>query len=215
MFDGQLAGAYTFVMSNSLPATAVTGSEQVAEVVFPVGPLTAEQFAELRDLGYPAELVRGQIKLMNRPYPEHGQICVTVAVLIADFVRKHKLGRVVGNDSGVVTERQPDSVRGPDVAYYSYDRVPPGRLKRRGYLDVTPELAVEVKSAFDRWKDIDEKIDEYFKAGVLLALVIDPDTDSAQVRFPDKPTVTYQRDDELELAEVLPGFRVTVREFFE
>jgi Uma2 family endonuclease len=202
-------------MSNSLPATAVTSLEQMAEVVFPVGPLTAEQFAEPGDLGYPAELVRGQIKLMNQPYPEHGQICVAVAVLIAQFVRKHKLGRVIGNDSGVVTERRPDTVRGPDVAFYSYSRVPPGRLKRRGYLDVTPELAVEVKSAFDRWKDIDEKVGEYFKAGVLLVLVIDPDTDSAQVRFPDKPTCVYGRDDELELPEVLPGFRVTVREFFE
>jgi Uma2 family endonuclease len=202
-------------MSTSLPTTTANSFEPTGEVTLPVGPLTAEQYAELPDLGYPTELVKGQIKIMNRPYPQHGQICATITILLGQFVRSRKLGRVIGNDSGIVTERQPDSVRGPDVAYYSYGRVPPGRLPRKGYLDIAPDLTVEVKSAFDRWKDIDEKVSEYFKAGVLLVLVVDPDTDSAQVRYPDKPPRVYQRDDELELPEVLPGFCVIVREFFD
>jgi Uma2 family endonuclease len=202
-------------MSTSLPITAAASLEPTAEVILPVGPLTAEQYAELPDLGYPTELVKGQIKIMNRPYPQHGQVCVTISSLLYQFVREHKLGRVVGNDSGVVTERQPDSVRGPDVAFYSYARVPPGRLPRRGYLDVAPELAVEVKSAFDRWKDIEEKVAEYFKAGVQMVMVVDPDADCVQLRYPDQPMCLFQRDDELQLSEVLPGFRVKVREFFE
>ncbi len=177
--------------------------------------MTADQYAELPDLGYPTELVRGQIKVMNRPYPSYGEICMTVGSMIREFVRKHKLGRVVGNDSGVITERQPDTVRGPDVAYFSFQRVPPGRLPRRGYLDVTPDLAIEVKSVFDRWSEIDEKIGEYLKAGVLVVCVVDPDTDSVQVHIADKPMRVVGRDEELTLPEVLPGFRVTVRELFE
>jgi Uma2 family endonuclease len=82
-------------------------------------------------------------------------------------------------------------------------------------LDVVPELAIEVKSVFDRWSEINEKIAEYLKAGVLLVCVVDPDTDSVQVHSPDKPTRVLQRDEALTLPEVLPDFHVTVREFFE
>jgi Uma2 family endonuclease len=140
---------------------------------------------------------------------------MTVGSIIREFVRKRKLGRVVGNESGVITERQPDTVRGPDVAYFSYERVPPGRLPRRGYLDVAPELAVEVKSVFDRWSEINEKIAEYLKAGVLVVCVVDPDTDSVHAHYPDQAPRIFKSDEELVLPAVLPDFRVTVREFFE
>jgi Uma2 family endonuclease len=76
-------------------------------------------------------------------------------------------------------------------------------------------LAVEVKSEFDRWSEISEKIAEYLKAGVLVVSVVDPDTDSVQVHYMDRATRVFQADEELVLPEVLPDFRVTVREFFK
>jgi Uma2 family endonuclease len=127
----------------------------------------------------------------------------------------HKLGRVVGNDSGVVTRRRPDTVRGPDVAFYSFARLPPGRLRKRRYLDVAPELAVEVKSEFDRWSEINEKVAEYLQAGVLVVCVVDLETDTVQVHCANKPMRVVQRDEELLLPEVLPDFRIIVRELFE
>jgi len=202
-------------MSDSLETMTTTNPQTSGQVVLPPGPMTAEQYGMLPDLGYPTELVRGQIKVMNQPYPSHGEICAIITTILTNFVRKHKLGRVVGNDSGVVTERQPDTVRGPDISYFSFQRVPPGRLPLRGYLDVSPDLAVEVKSFFDRWSEINDKIAEYLKAGVLVVCVVDPDTDSVQVHYPDKPMRVVGRDEELLLPEVLPGFRVTVRELFE
>jgi hypothetical protein len=57
---------------------------------------------------------------------------------------RHDTGRLVGNDSGVVTEHEPDTVRGADVAYYSYERIPRGPLPRGRYLTVMPELVFEV-----------------------------------------------------------------------
>jgi hypothetical protein len=99
--------------------TSTVAVESIGNVVLPPGPMTAEQYGRLPDLGYPTELVRGQIKVIDQPYPSHGAICATVTTLLSNFVREHGLGRVVGNDSGVVTERNPDTVRGPDVAYFS------------------------------------------------------------------------------------------------
>jgi Uma2 family endonuclease len=202
-------------MSDSLETAPTAAVQTSGQVVLPPGPMTADQYGRLPDLGYPTELVRGQIKVMNQAYPEHGQICATITILLGNFVYRRKLGRVIGNDSGVITERKPDTVRGPDVAYYSFQRVPPGRLRKGRYLEVVPELAVEVKSEFDRWSEIDEKIAEYLKAGVLVVCVVDPDTDSVQVHYPDKTTRVFKANDELVLPEVLPDFRVIVRELFE
>jgi Uma2 family endonuclease len=210
-----IAPSYSCSMSDSSDTLSTTSAALSGQVVLPPGPMTAEEYGRLPDLGYPTELVRGQIKVMNQPYPEHGRICAEIARLLGNFVKGRAIGVVISNDSGVITERKPDTVRGPDVAYYSFGRAPPGRLPRRGYLDVTPELAIEVKSAFDRWSEIDEKIAEYLKAGVLLVCVVDPDTDSVQVHYPDKPMRVLRQNEVLTFPGILPEFEVTVRGLFE
>src|SRR5262249_28420667 len=121
---------------------------------------------------------------------------------------------VVGNDSGVITERDPDTVRGADVAFYSYQRVPPGPLPRR-YLAVVPELVFEVRSPSDRWSHILEKVVEYLQAGVTLVCVLDEVTETARVYRADQPEQVFTADQDLTLPEVLPDFRLPVRRFFE
>jgi len=69
---------------------------------------------------------------------------------IGNFVEEHDLGHATSNDSWVLVGRNPDTVRGGDVAHYSYGRVPQGPLPA-GYLDVVPELVFEVRSPTDRW----------------------------------------------------------------
>lgn len=72
--------------------------------------LTAEQFAGIND-GVLSELVRGEIVEMNVPKFRHGEICSTFCFLLQPFVRPARLGRVLSNDSGIMTERDPDTVR--------------------------------------------------------------------------------------------------------
>ena len=88
--------------------------------------VTAEEYLRQPDNGVPSELVRGRIVKMNRPFTAHGYFCSVVDRLVGNHVADNDLGRVVCNDAGVVTERDPDTVRGPDVAFYSYDRAPRG-----------------------------------------------------------------------------------------
>src|SRR6185312_9527003 len=101
--------------------------------------LTAEEFLRLPSDGPPSELVRGVVVMMNQPSFNHGAIASNITVLLGSFVKQHDLGRTIITDSGVVTERDPDSVRGPDVAYYSYDRIAK-TTSVRGYPDVAPDL---------------------------------------------------------------------------
>src|SRR5947209_15752851 len=101
--------------------------------------LTAEEYFLLPDNGQPTELVRGRVVPVNMPTPRHGQICGQAYFLLRLFLQDHDLGQVVCNDSGVVTERDLDTIRGADVAYFSYQRAPKGPLPE-GYLAVVPEV---------------------------------------------------------------------------
>jgi Uma2 family endonuclease len=123
------------------------------------------------------------------------------------------VGRVVGNDSGIVTERDPDTVRGADVGFFSYKRFPKGPLPQ-GYLKVAPDVVFEVRSPGDRWRDILAKVAEYLAAGVLRVCVLDQQTETITVYSPDEPEVKLTRDQELVLPDILPGFAVRVSRFF-
>jgi Uma2 family endonuclease len=177
--------------------------------------MTIEEYARLPDNGRPTELVRGRVVERNLPIPRHGQICSRVGRIIENYADEHDLGDVVGNDSGVVTERTPDSMRGPDIAFYSYARVPRGPMPARGYLDVTPELVVEVRSPDDRWAEIWEKVAEFLNAGVQIVCVLDDDTRTARLYSADQPERVLHKDEELAFPGILGDFRRRVGDFFE
>jgi Uma2 family endonuclease len=176
--------------------------------------MTAEEFGKRPDPGYPEELVQGRVIGMTPPDRKHGYVCGQAYYLLRPFVDEHGLGRVMTNDSCVITERDPDSVRGADVAYYSYARLPKGRLEP-GYGPEIPELVVEVCSPSDRWREIYEKVSEYLRAGILVVVVLDPEAETAHVFSVDDPPRTLGSEDEMVLPGVLDGFRVRVGRFFE
>jgi Uma2 family endonuclease len=176
--------------------------------------LTAEEYGMLPDDGTATELVRGRVVTMNMPYPRHGEICIQVGYLLRRFLEDHPLGRVTSNDSGVITERGPDTVRGADVAFWSYALIPRGPMPQR-YLDVVPELVFEVRSPTDRRGQVLAKVAEYLEAGVKLVCVLDEQTMRATLYHADRDQRVLGPDEELDLSEVLPGFRVVVRRFFE
>ncbi len=176
--------------------------------------LTAEEYWRLPDDGRPTELVRGRVVPVNMPYPRHGEICAQAVYLLRRYLDEHSVGRVVSNDSGVVVERDPDTVRGADVAYFSFQRVPPGPLPR-AYLDVVPELIFEVRSPSDRWRDVLTKVGEYLRAGVTVVCVLDETTRRALVFHAEQGPRTLTADEELTFPDVLPEFRVPVGRFFD
>ncbi len=176
--------------------------------------MTAEQFGQRPDPGHPEELVQGRVVAMSVPDRRHGYVCGRTDRIFGNFVDEHDLGRVMTNDSGVITERDPDTVRGADVAYYSYARLPKGSLPA-GYGPEVPELVVEVCSEGDRWREVLEKVLEYLNAGVSVVVVLDPEPQVAHVFSADAPPRILTADEELTLPGVLQDFRVRVGRFFE
>jgi len=175
--------------------------------------LTAEEFAQLEKLEGPAELVRGIIHMMNLPNPRHGQVCGNVAGLLWPFLRQHRLGHLVTNDSAIVTTRSPDSVRGADVAVYLFSTAPVGPFPQR-YLSVVPDLVFEVRSPSDRSSELLAKVAEYLAAGVKAVCVLEPD-DSRLLLYTERgPVRQFATGDRFALPELLGQFAVEVSEFF-
>lgn len=176
--------------------------------------LTIEQFARRPDPGYPEELVRGRVVPMPMPRPRHGEICNKVGRILGNWVEEKDLGRVLSNDTGVITERDPDTVRGADIAFYSYTRVPRGPLPDH-YLDVAPDLVVEVVSPSDRWPKLLAKVAEYLDAGTSAVLVLDDSRRVAHLYRADGATLLLGATDELTIPELLGDFSASVGRLFE
>jgi Uma2 family endonuclease len=177
--------------------------------------LTAEAFLSLGADEVPefCELVEGKVIELNVPAPRHGQICAELAFHLKLYSRDHDWGHTITNDSGVVTRRNPDTVRGADVACYSYDRLPRGPLPA-GYLDAVPELVVEVLSTGDRWPKTLNKVAEYLDAGVTVVCVVDPEQSSIHVFRLDGSNAVLHDTDSLTLPNILPGFELPLAKVF-
>lgn len=182
-------------------------------IATPPGLLTADEFLHLRPTSARAELIRGVVVAVNPPGFRHGEVCGNVYHYIDSFVRPRQLGRTLTNDSGIVTERNPDTVRGADVAYYSYSRVPKDESPV-GYPGAAPEIVFEVVSPSNTRTEIALKTGEYLRVGVNVVCVVDSQRGIVNLHFPDQPSTHQQGDDLLTFAD-LPGFSLPVRKLFE
>jgi Uma2 family endonuclease len=172
--------------------------------------LTAEEFLQMGGNGPPLELVRGKIVPMNQPNFEHGTFCFKIAYRLGRFLETNDLGHITTNDSGIITERNPDTVRGPDIAFFSYTRLPREYGRTKKYPPVAPDIAIEVLSPSDEWKEVLNKVGEYLIAGVSVVCVVDPQNDEVRLYFPDRPEQVLSRIDRLTFPSILPGFELSL-----
>ena len=176
--------------------------------------MTAEEFRDSPDDDRRTELVKGMVIEYPRRGFRVGATCGKVSQRIGNYVDEHELGWVLSNNSGVITTRDPDSVRGPDVAYFSYKRIPKDEMPA-GYPAVTPELVFEVLSPSDRPSKTTAKVGEYLEAGVLAVCVLDPERRVLVVHPHGGLARRYEADDELVLPEVFPDFRIQVSKLID
>jgi Uma2 family endonuclease len=175
--------------------------------------LTAEDLFVLPDDGNLYELVNGRLVLVPPSFYSSSMVAMTLAVIVGSFVRAHKLGICAGESGGVITTRDPDSVRAPDFSFVSSARVPAGGVPRRHYFD-SPDLVVEVMSPSDRLSNLFRKIEEYLAAGSRLAWLIIPDERAAFVFHPGQPPAVLTGDAALDGEDVIPGFSVPLTELW-
>ncbi len=176
------------------------------------GYLTGE---DLLSLGRttPCELVRGKLQDMTPPGEEHGEISVNTAALLITHVRRHKLGKVVV-ESGFYTQRNPDTVRAPDVSFFSQARLGPEGLPK-GYGVIAPDLAVEVVSPNDTAQDVETRVLEMLAAGVKRVWVLFPGTRTVHVYAQGGHVRVLHDYDTLAGEDVVPDFECPVSDLFD
>ena len=158
------------------------------------------------------DLIRGVIVEMSRPSRIHGIAVTRITVAVSNWADKHGVGYVASADAGVILGKKPDTVVGPDVAYYTdattADEVP------EKWGDIAPVLAVEVQSPNDRPGQINRKVREYLDAGTRVVWQVDPEEKTVTVHKPTQAFIILKATDMLHGDPELPAFTCRVGEFF-
>ena len=177
------------------------------------GVVTADELLDMPDDGYRYELVRGELRKMAPAGARHSAIGMKVGTSLTIHVSDNDLGTVFGADGGFLLERNPDTVRAPDVGFVRRERMEDVGLVD-GYWPGPPDLAVEVISPNDLYTEVVEKVEEWLKAGTRMVVVVDPRRRVATVHRPGREVITLAEGDTLEGDDVVPGWRLAVGDIF-
>lgn len=166
--------------------------------------MTADELLHVNIPGKQVELVHGVLVVREPPGFQHGAIMATLGTLLKQHVDANGLGLVLVGDPGFKVATDPDTVRGPDIAFIRRERVP--RPLPVGFAAFPPDLVVEIRSPSDRPGDILGKVADWLAAGTRLVWVIDPLHRIAHVYRPDETQKTIGPAGALDGEDVLPGF---------
>jgi len=173
--------------------------------------ISGEELFALGDIG-PCELIEGEIIKMSPTGEKHSNIEAVLGASLVAFVRHHKLGRVGVGEAGIYIRRNPDTVRGADITFVSYARLE--KRGKTGFMDVAPDLVVEILSPDDRWNAVMRKLEEYLGIGVRLVWLVDPETESVFAYRSVTDVRRFEKSETLTADDILPGFAVPVAELF-
>jgi Uma2 family endonuclease len=175
--------------------------------------MTADELWRMPDDGYRYELIAGELKQMPPTGFLHGTVAMDCGSLLREYVKKYDLGVVCAAETGFRLRQNPDTVRAPDAAFVTKERVL-AQGKTEKFWPGAPDLAVEVVSPSDRFDEVVEKVQEWLAAGTRLVWVALPRTKTVMVYRSNGQVQVLQEDDELSGEEVLPGFVCRVKEIF-
>ncbi len=179
-------------------------------------PLPAETVPEAAiDADSRYEVVDGQ----NVEKPPMGNLQIVVNSFLferlAPFARLHGFGRVLAEV--LLKINLPDGpLRRPDLAFFSNERWPRSmKVNSDNGFEVVPDLAIEVISPSNSADEVNQKIREYFKAGVRQVWVVYPASRLVHIYETPKKSIILDITDELDGGDLLPGFRLSLAELFE
>ena len=158
------------------------------------------------------ELIDGVLVEKGMGYTE-SRMAADLIIDVGTFVRGNDLGIVAGAD-GMIRLRY-RRVRIPDVSFVSWDRIPDPKILDEPIPDIVPDFAVEILSESNTKNEMAIKLREYFEAGVRLVWYVDPSAKTVRVFTAVETWTDLGLDDTLDGGDVLPGFRLNLRDWFE
>jgi Uma2 family endonuclease len=174
--------------------------------------MTAEELIQLPKGQHRYELLKGELLTMTPSGAEHGSFTINLTRHLANYVANNKLGRVFSSDTGFKLQRNPDTVLAPDISFVSRQRI---STLPRGYLDLAPDLVVEVISPSETGPSVEKKCALWLECGVRLVWLVRPKSKTVEVRAANGERRLLTENDELTDNEVVPGFSVQISEIFD
>jgi Uma2 family endonuclease len=172
---------------------------------------TAEELDKLSRSGR-YELIDGRLVEMAPTGDAHGGYEGNVFYALRRYVEENPIGKVRVGEVGLYLRRNPDAVRAADALFISHERH--ARRRASSYLDVPPELVVEVLLSNDAWADVMQKLRDYLGFGVNLVWIIDPSSKTVHAYRSMTDVQIFEEHGLLNAGDVLPGFSVPVAEIF-
>jgi Uma2 family endonuclease len=196
-------------------STTVAAETQIAsQPELPGGSaITPERLLRMPD-GKNYELIDGEL-VERKMSVLSGVVASRTNRLLGNYCEERNLGWVMDSEVGYQCfPWKPDRVRRADVSFIAGQRYSLDQLSREGYSSVPPDLVVEVISPKDLAKELDEKLEDYLRARVKLIWVINPETRTLQVYYPDGTSRRLHEADDVSGDDVIPGFRCSVATLF-
>jgi Uma2 family endonuclease len=158
------------------------------------------------------ELIEGRFVPMPPTGWPHASTEARVTARLQQYVDANPIGVVLSGEAGIIIRRSPDTLRGADLAFVSNERI--AQASPAGYLDVAPELIVEIISPSDRWTAVAGKLDDYFSIGVELVWLVDPQRRCVSCHHSPADLEVLGPEDILTAEPMLPGFTLPVADLF-
>jgi len=175
--------------------------------------ITLAEFERLPDDESRTELVRGRLVREPPAGMDHGRVASRITFLVTGYVDRNRLGEVFTADTGFVLFQDPPTVRAPDVAFVSRDRLPSPE-EFVGFGRLAPDFAVEIVSPSNTAAEILDKVEDYLEAGTRLVWVVEPRRRTV-TEYRSRHEIRLLRErDAMDGHDVLPGFSLTVAELF-
>ena len=179
-------------------------------------PMTAEEFYvwsqlwENRDRN--SELDAGNAVELPLTGERKGFVCANLGWRFGTYLRQRQTGHVCTNNVGLIVERNPDTVFGPDISVFLKTRK--FRELAIGYCENMPALAVDVLSEAHAPAKVLKRVGRLFRSGVRMVWLVDTDDRNLIVNLPNKLPIVLEGDEEVSGFGVLPDFRCKVADFF-
>ncbi len=139
--------------------------------------------------------------------PAGGESSERNADLVIDvgiWNRQTNLGRVFDSSGGYDFTAFGGGKPSPDVSWIEKSRLEGVNIVR--FIPVVPDFAIELRSASDNLKPLQEKMMEFRRVGVKLGLLIDPKNQQVEIYRPGREPEILEFPSEIDCGEVMPGF---------
>ena len=107
------------------------------------------------------------------------------------------------------------NIRIPDFSFFRWERFPDRKCPKGQVPAITPDLAVEILSPSNTRREMEIKRREYFASGATIVWEVEPDEKIVRVYSDADTFTTVDERGTLGGGDVLPGFTLSVKAWFD